>query len=83
MVPRNVAWGFAKIRGAISGAPIIRMIAYWGLYRVPPIWGKLRYIPCTDTEGPQRSRWKGKLKDADQGPLPPNTIVSINEGTLI
>ena len=55
-----------SISGSISGSPYL---------------GKLRCIPCTDPEKPQGSRSKGKLQDADQGPLTPNTVVSINKVT--
>ena len=32
-------WAFPKIRGAILGVPIIRIIVYWGPYWGPPILG--------------------------------------------
>ena len=40
-------WGFPKIRGANLGAPILRSIVFWGLYRGPPILGNyyLHWIP--------------------------------------
>ena len=36
---------FPKIRGAVFGVPIIRTIAFWGLYWGPPILGNYKIIP--------------------------------------
>ena len=35
----GLIWGFPKIRGTFLGVPIIRTIAFWGLYWGPPILG--------------------------------------------
>ena len=32
-------WGFPKIRGALLGVAIIRIVVYWGLYSGPLILG--------------------------------------------
>ena len=37
--PTAVTRGFPKIRGTILGVPIIRTIAFWGLYWGPLILG--------------------------------------------
>ena len=36
--------GFPKIRGTISGVPIIRIIIYWGLYWGPLILGNYHIL---------------------------------------
>ena len=36
-------WGFPKIRGAILGVPIIRIILFWGSILGSPYFGKLPY----------------------------------------
>ena len=51
----GVIWVFPKIRGTFLGVPIIRTIAFWGLYWGPPtlgnyhisvIQGRLRTLKC-------------------------------------
>ena len=37
-------WGFTKIRDTFLGAPVIRIVVFWGLYWGLPILGKLPYI---------------------------------------
>ena len=43
--PPKLTWdlklGFPKIRGTFMGAPIVRIIVYWDLYRGSPYFGKL------------------------------------------
>ena len=36
-------WGFPKIRGYLLGGPIIRTIAFWGLYWGPLILGNYQF----------------------------------------
>ena len=37
-------WGFPKIRGTLSGIPIIRIIIFWGLHWGPLIQGNYQII---------------------------------------
>ena len=39
--------GFRKIRGTFLAVPMKRITVYWGLYRVPPIFGKLPHMCST------------------------------------
>ena len=41
-------WGFPKIRGTILGVPVMRAIVFWGLYRVPLIFGNYHIFGAED-----------------------------------
>ena len=69
----QIMWGFPKIRGTISGVPIIRTIVFWGLYWGPLILGNyhvwLSVFPWTErcslrSLGDVFKRWVMVLKGA-------------------